>query len=168
MTETTSAPTMATESRRAAVYRLYDADGALLYIGSAYYPDERANAHRHTSWGPTAARRTEEWHDTRALAYEAEARAIRTEAPRHNIIGTPNHTGPKIRGQAMADAAAARWRSVRKARDVGAPIEEARRAGALAEIEYLDATGMFTGYVNRMKQTLAEGGTYSQWSMSID
>lgn len=155
-------------SRRAAVYRLYDAEGTLLYIGSAYDPDEREAVHRHTVWGQLIACRSDKWHDSRELAYAAETEAIRAEAPRHNVIGTPNHTGPQERGHAMREAAAARWRAVRQSRSSGASREEARREGARAEIEFLEATGMFRRYVANMRKTFDEGGTLTQWSMSID
>ncbi|MER6367353.1 hypothetical protein ABT255_03055 [Streptomyces mirabilis] len=44
---------MTSEPRPAAVYRLWDADENLLYMGSAYNPKERAKAHRRTEWGTT-------------------------------------------------------------------------------------------------------------------
>ena len=165
---TQASTSQAVPSRQAAVYRLYDVDGALLYIGSSYDPEEREQVHSHTVWGQRIARRADEWHETREVAYEAERRAIRVEGPRHNVIGTPNHTGPQERGQALREAAAVRWRAVRKERAAGASVEEARRAGALAEIEYLDATGMFRRYVANMRKTFNEGRTLTQWSMSID
>ncbi|MFF5422428.1 GIY-YIG nuclease family protein [Streptomyces misionensis] len=87
---TNAAPASATSSqqRRAAVYRLYDADGALLYVGSAYDPEVRCKAHRNKPWWPQVERRTEEWHPTRLNAYHAEMAAISTEAPAHNAMGT--------------------------------------------------------------------------------
>lgn len=48
-------------SRKAAVYRLYAADGTLLYIGSSYDPDRRCEAHHRTPWWRQVARRTDEW-----------------------------------------------------------------------------------------------------------
>lgn len=83
----TQATTPETTSRKAAVYRLYDADETLLYIGSAYDPDEREAAHRHTEWGQRIARRADEWHGSRKLAYEFEAEAIRAESPLHLASG---------------------------------------------------------------------------------
>lgn len=56
MTQTTKAAT----GRRAAVYRLYDAAGTLLYIGSAYDPEQRVERHRKKPWWPQAVRRTDE------------------------------------------------------------------------------------------------------------
>ncbi|MGY5033279.1 GIY-YIG nuclease family protein [Streptomyces sp. 900116325] len=47
-------------SRRAAVYRLYDAADALLYVGSAYDPEERCKAHHDKPWWPKVTRRAEQ------------------------------------------------------------------------------------------------------------
>lgn len=164
----TTSPADTATCRRAAVYRLYDAAGTLLYIGSAYYPNERAKAHRHATWGCLIARRIDEWHDSRELAYTAEAEAIRSEDPQHNVMGTANHTGPKERGRALSEAASVRWRAARKTRNAGGSEDESRRAGALAEIEYLEGTGMFAGYVARMRSRLNKGATYTHWSIRID
>ncbi|WP_405911341.1 hypothetical protein OG529_04260 [Streptomyces longwoodensis] len=68
----------------------------------------------------------------------------------------------------MRQAAAARRRAIREAREAGASREEIRTAGALAEIEYLDATGMFVRYVARLRETLRTGGTCTQWAVSYD
>lgn len=79
-------------SRRAAVYRLFAADGALLYIGSAFDPEERCKAHAGTPWWSTVTRRTEEWHPTRGRAYSAEMGAIAdggTRAQRDGLRGVP-------------------------------------------------------------------------------
>ncbi|MET8905759.1 hypothetical protein [Streptomyces sp. Tu 4128] len=43
-------PVHAAAGRRAAVYRLYDTDGVLLYIGSVYDPEERCEARRTKPW----------------------------------------------------------------------------------------------------------------------
>jgi DNA-directed RNA polymerase specialized sigma24 family protein len=75
--------------RRAAVYRLYDAEGVLLYIGSAYDPKGRAKAHRAKPWWPLVARREDEWHPSREAAYVAETEAIRAVHPQGNKISGP-------------------------------------------------------------------------------
>jgi predicted GIY-YIG superfamily endonuclease len=77
-----------TASRKAAVYRLYAADGTLLYIGSSYDPDKRCEAHHHTPWWAEVARRTDEWFPNRWKAYSAETAAIWKEHPKHNLAGT--------------------------------------------------------------------------------
>lgn len=86
MMETTRAET---PSRRAAVYRLYGAEGALLYIGSAYDPKQRSKKHRDKDWWPQVVRRDDEWHPTREAAYVAETEAIAQLRPPGNRIGGP-------------------------------------------------------------------------------
>lgn len=79
---------METATRPAAVYRLWTADGALLYVGSSYDPEERCKQHRPKPWWPRVAQRTEEWHDARAKAYASEYAAIWRERPECNVWGT--------------------------------------------------------------------------------
>lgn len=97
-----------------ALYRLFDADGALLYIGIS--GDLKARFARHAavkSWWPHVARKTVEWHLTRAEAAEAELKAITAEHPQHNIAGTalfgidldPADLGKKINSTAVLDLA---------------------------------------------------------------
>lgn len=83
--ETTTQPTT---HRRAAVYRLYDAAGTLLYIGSAYDPEYRCKAHQKQPWWEQVARRTEEWLSARNLAYHAEMKAVGAERPKYNVMGS--------------------------------------------------------------------------------
>ncbi|MEU3990137.1 GntR family transcriptional regulator [Streptomyces platensis] len=71
-----------------ALYRLYDADGLLLYVGISSNPQRRwwEHAARYASaWWPLVATRTVEWLDTRDLAAAAERHAIKTESPAHNF-----------------------------------------------------------------------------------
>ena len=68
------------------VYRAFNAEGVLLYIGSTIGPAWRMKAHEsHTRWWHVAARFDFEQFDTEAEAREAEIEAIRTEFPRWNI-----------------------------------------------------------------------------------
>jgi hypothetical protein len=71
------------------VYRLYGADGTLLYIGSAYDPDERWEHHRKKPWAVQVAQREERWYANRGAAYAAETAAIRSELPRYNVTNNP-------------------------------------------------------------------------------
>ena len=79
---------MTNDHGRTAVYRLYDAAGTLLYIGSSNNPPYRYTEHSNSplksSWWPQVVRKDETWHDKRADAQAAEAKAIRTENPKHN------------------------------------------------------------------------------------
>ncbi|MER7835305.1 GIY-YIG nuclease family protein [Streptomyces sp. NPDC096040] len=83
--------TRETTARRAAVYRLWAADGSLLYVGSSYDPEERCKRHRSAPWWPLVARRTDDWRSSRAHAYHAESAAIMDEGPAHNVMGSTAH-----------------------------------------------------------------------------
>lgn len=158
----------ATQERPGAVYRLWAADGTLLYIGSSYTPEERAKAHCRAEWGHLIARRTDEWHPTREHAYAAEGRAIKAEGPAHNTVGTPRHTGPAERGAVRREAARARWRVAIAAIRAGASEEEARRAGGWAEVEYLEASGILPGMAAKWRHDMEhEGGTEYSRRMSL-
>lgn len=87
----------------AAVYRLYDDEGALLYVGSSRNPKRRYRDHSRTTWWIRVTSREEEWHPSRAAAYEAENAAIRAERPQFNSVGTPSHAE-------KCHAAYAEWR----------------------------------------------------------
>lgn len=71
-----------------AVYRVFDADGALLYVGMGRNPMSRWASHsaQHAWWQKAHSFRVE-WHATRKEAAAAEIRAIQTECPQHNIHG---------------------------------------------------------------------------------
>jgi hypothetical protein len=84
-------------TERTALYRYFDASGALLYVGISNDPDFRAKAHLYESrpgdWPKRAVRRTDEWHESRADALTAEEQAIRAEQPlfneKHNYDDAP-------------------------------------------------------------------------------
>lgn len=70
------------------LYRVYDAAGALLYIGITNDPAERFGAHAGLKpWWHEAVRIDLEHFDTREVCARAELAAIRSEHPRHNIVG---------------------------------------------------------------------------------
>lgn len=154
-------------SRPAAVYRLWAEDGTLLYIGSSYTPEERAKAHSHTTWGHLVVRRTDEWHSSRWRAYDEEARAIAAEDPVHNVVGTPRHTGPAVRGKVQREASSARWAVALAAIRAGATVAEAREAGGWAEVEYLEASGIMPGLAAKWRHAMNNGGTYNSRNMSL-
>lgn len=77
---------------RTALYRFYDAEEMLLYIGISWQPDERWADHRlgaRKEWTSLIASRTLTWFDTRAEAQAAEIAAIKDEKPLYN--GTHNY-----------------------------------------------------------------------------
>lgn len=78
-------------NRRTALYRLYDAEGDLLYVGIAHDVEKRLTTHRlEKTWWLLVARISVEWFDSRALATAAEARAIESESPRFDATNIKN------------------------------------------------------------------------------
>lgn len=75
-------------SKPTTLYRFFDADGQLLYVGIT--DRRRARWHEHATtktWWDTAAAATLVHFDSREEAERAETEAIRTEAPRWNRSG---------------------------------------------------------------------------------
>ncbi|MGA4875918.1 GIY-YIG nuclease family protein [Streptomyces lydicamycinicus] len=74
-------------NERTAVYRLFDSEGRLLYVGISNDPGFRWKQHRgDKQWWQHVADKTVTWYDTRMLALQAEALAIHTEAPMYNTV----------------------------------------------------------------------------------
>lgn len=72
----------------AAIYRLFDTDDVLLYVGVTGNLRERLGNHSRTQrWWPEVARKAVEWYPTRTEAEDAEKRAIREERPLYNRAG---------------------------------------------------------------------------------
>lgn len=120
-----------------ALYRLYDADGALLYVGVT--GDLRTRFAQHAAgkpWWPEVARKTVEWHETRIAALGAEAAAMENERPRYNILETSTraragkpgdrHRTPLVGWRPPAELADwARAESEREGRRLGDLLTEA-------------------------------------------
>ena len=82
---------------RTAVYRCFDAQGRLLYIGASKDPAARYEAHAaRADWMQSVVNITLEWHDSRSAAYLAEEAAIKAERPMHNA--PQDRRGRKKRG----------------------------------------------------------------------
>ena len=80
-------PTTA-ESGNTDLYRYFDAEGRLLYVGISFSAIARASQHRSgKGWWVQVANMTVEHLSTREEATEAERVAILTERPIHNIAG---------------------------------------------------------------------------------
>lgn len=78
------------------VYRCYDADDRLLYIGCTSNLSHRMTAHRSRSpWATDIARITTEDLPGRAVALYVEAQAIRAESPLHNKVHNLDPTIPE-------------------------------------------------------------------------
>jgi DNA-binding transcriptional regulator YhcF (GntR family)/predicted GIY-YIG superfamily endonuclease len=79
---------MTEPSERTALYRLFDASGALLYVGITSDPENRWRQHAllNKAWWPNVATKKIDWIADRATAGAAEVDAIKSEAPRHNKL----------------------------------------------------------------------------------
>lgn len=74
--------------RKCAVYRHFDSDGVLLYVGISVKPGMRRMEHaRHSAFMEFATRETVEWFDNEPDALNAERAAIRAERPLFNRVG---------------------------------------------------------------------------------
>lgn len=90
-----------------ALYRLFDANDLLLYIGVTVNQKARWSNHaREKMWWPQVARIEIEWHDSRIEALLAEKAAIEAETPLHNTVHHPVNE-PAFREQCQRDAL--RW-----------------------------------------------------------
>ena len=79
-------------NERIAVYKPYDAENALLYVGISKEFGRRWREHASTKrWWPEARRMTVDWYDDEAEAVQAEVAAINAEHPRHNVAKTNAH-----------------------------------------------------------------------------
>lgn len=144
-------------SARTALYRLYDQDDRLLYVGISNEPERRLLAHRaDKEWWPEVESTQLDWFDSRLEAARAETKAIADEGPAYNV-----HQTPAWREQVAATAREispegrrnrsigqkARTAYVRKYRELiaqGASEEEAREQGALARERYREAAFLET------------------------
>lgn len=70
-----------------ALYRFWDADRHLLYVGITVNPGARWKNHtKDKAWWLDVAHVTIEQHPTRQAVLDAERTAILTERPRHNVV----------------------------------------------------------------------------------
>lgn len=83
---------------RTALYRCFDADDELLYVGISKDPAERWKQHRGSAWWRHVTMRTVEWYDDRAAAERAERKAIQSEGPRYNVQHNQRLADPVVVG----------------------------------------------------------------------
>lgn len=70
------------------LYRFYDSDDRLLYVGISLHAATRASQHRsEKAWWPNVVRMDVERLPDRQAAQAAELAAIRGEKPLHNVVG---------------------------------------------------------------------------------
>jgi hypothetical protein len=92
------------------LYRCWDSDGNLLYIGLSWSPGDRFRQHeREKSWWPLVESITLEHYDSPEELSLAEVNAIQSEHPLYNEA---NRTPPKRRRRAQVPSAR-RHRSAR-------------------------------------------------------
>jgi predicted GIY-YIG superfamily endonuclease len=89
--------TQGTRSAHTTLYRLYNADDELLYVGIAGNPGRRFEQHAEDKpwWSEVAATKLEHF-ATREAACAAEVTAITTEKPRHNIVHNRGRVGRSL------------------------------------------------------------------------
>lgn len=86
------------DSTHTSLYRLFAEDGALLYVGIAGNPGRRFEQHRSDKpWWGHVALTTVEHYRSRESAMVAELAAIRSEHPRHNIMGAGSRNCSAVR-----------------------------------------------------------------------
>lgn len=115
------------DSSRTALYRFFDVNGRLLYIGITEQVGRRWDAHmRLKSWWPEVHRQTVEWHDSRAAAAAAEVAAITEERPRHNARHSTQLPENVVLGSAWR-CPACKWETTDLADQLDHMETEARR-----------------------------------------
>lgn len=79
-----------------ALYRLYDANDALLYLGISFLPEARWKQHHNDKhWAHLVARHTVEWYPSRPAARAAEETATAVEKPLHDSSWRKTRTGTR-------------------------------------------------------------------------
>lgn len=78
------------------LYRHFDSEGRLLYIGIANNPKRRMYGHARAPWFETVARSTYQRLRNRAEAALAEVQAIRTEKPLWNVVANDSRCASRV------------------------------------------------------------------------
>lgn len=150
----------------AAIYRLWDAEGNLLYIGSAFDPEARCKSHQKKPWWSEVASRTEEWFDHRGTAYREELKAIHVEKSKYNQMGTPGYRTPKTeavlrrderarrRARELSESVTAKLATERAIQSGGASRVEAIIAGLLVQIECLERSDLHERQIGLLHSSL--------------
>lgn len=141
-----------------ALYRYFDSNGDLLYVGISVDPDTRWKSHLYSraEWPRLATSRTDEWFNTRETAEAAEIVAIKTERPRfnasHNFIEaafTPSIWMPPIVGQLKRQVIAVRVRQEIESGNwpIGVRIPSASQIAAETQVSLGTATKAVTPFI---------------------
>lgn len=159
-----------------ALYRMYDADGALLYIGVSLNVAQRMGQHRaEKPWWTDIARIDLEHHVSRRAVLQAEQRAILSEGPLYNVALVPRPALVVVRDAGIdveekraaelrtdADASLTTVCAARQAAE--AELADARREEAESVVAALDS-GLrqaeivrLSGYTRETIRRLADAG----------
>jgi len=88
---------------RTYVYRIFDREGRLIYVGATMHPETRINTHRRSIWWGLDIHRIKiKVYPNRQLAADEERRAVQTEHPRWNL-NLRNWKGPSWTIQTYRD-----------------------------------------------------------------
>ena len=102
---------MPASPERTALYRFFDADGRLLYVGVSGNTESRWRQHAESKpWWPDVAEKTTEWLDSRPDALDAERAAIRTEKPLYNHQNAVSPILAHISPQRLNEVPNGTWR----------------------------------------------------------
>lgn len=100
MNDPTASPTpdamRRSDAERTALYRFFDAEEELLYIGISKDPATRWEQHRAKPWWRDVSMRVIEWYDDRPAAERAERKAIVAEGPRYNVQHNQRPADPAV------------------------------------------------------------------------
>ena len=98
MTSEMAAVEVPLNDRPHVLYRMFDADSRLLYVGISVHGPDRLNGHRHDKpWWPEIATVQMKHFPNRSAALQAEQAAIRTDNPKYNIAHKPLTRDPLSR-----------------------------------------------------------------------
>lgn len=151
-----------TADQRTALYRLYDADDQLLYVGIARDPKIRFRQHAvDQRWWSQVVTREIAWHPSRETAEGEELRAIRKEHPRYNDAGVqwPHHRLGEAPAKVMTMTDFRCWPHVviDEVAASGEPVVITRKHQPVAVIvPYFDAQQIGKGIRGRNRPTKAE------------
>lgn len=157
--------------RPTALYRFYDADGRLLYVGITFALKQRWRMHRQEKeWWPLVAANQVEWLPDRWQAMTAETAAIKAEKPLFNIQDSllPVAPLPEIPAPASRteEAVAALRKAARAKKTAEDRADAARAALAVAmtnavhagvkQSEVVSITGLTREHVRRLVRDVEE------------
>ena len=149
--------TPAGSDTRTALYRFFDADGRLLYVGMTHRLAARTSEHSRsaaTTWWPKVASRTIEWFDSRSEAKTAESSAIRSENPAFNVMHTRRNRAPL----GTHKGGPVRKPSLQRGQGLLRKAAEKFGADPFTRIELLAVSGLRQSAVDKNVQALVNRG----------